>query len=698
MAENKPNLVIFGAGMTGRGHIAQLAFESGWNLTFIDKDIELISLLKNCEKYTVHLISDNPRDVEICGFNAIHTEDKGSVIEAIIHADLIITSVLPNNLSEVAPVLADGLRVRIKENNKPINVIACENMNEGSSVLWKLTSQYLSKDEQDQYGRVFGFPNSMVARVVPKADDPLYIIAEDYNEWTADINHRVGEVPFINGLEWVSNQEARLKRKLYIHNTGHAICAYLGAIKGYKFIHESARDEWVMSCVKKAIEESGRAVSREFGFDDLSISRYAQSLVDRLPKDALPDTIKRVVREPIRKLGLTDRFIGPLVLCEKYGLQRDGLCLGISAVLAGNIKDEEGKKLSQLVQKEGIIKTLSLISNWTPNLESGRRIEMFYNSLISHAFTAIKSPIYDVLGLGIVAVDDLIIVDNYPQPDSKMRGLGEVRQGGGLTGTALVAGARLGGKCAYAGMLGMDELSNWTVTELEREGVDCSLTLRSNDVKPYHAIIIVDITHHTRTIIFTDEGVKIRPKETIDEDYVSKSKVILIDQLGIDVMLHTTLLAKKLGIPTVADIEREDHPQTRELISNIDHLILSTSFAGKLTEKDDPAEQVKALHNGRACTAVTVGIKGCYYITKDDENTVNHQKAFKVQTVDTTGCGDVFHGAYAVGLAWGWDVQKCIKFASAVSALKATKAGGRAGIPDMQAVEAFLSSNPEMYD
>lgn len=323
---------------------------------------------------------------------------------------------------------------------------------------------------------------------------------------------------------------------------------------------------------------------------------------------------------------------------------------------------------------------------------------MSYLLLASNVLAIAKSPIYDVLGLGIVAVDDLIMVDNYPQPDSKMRGLGEIRQGGGLTGTALVAGARLGGKCAYAGMLGTDELSNWTVAELEREGVDCSLTLRSSDVKPYHAIIIVDINHHTRTIIFTDEGVKIRPKETIDEDYVSKAKVILIDQLGIDVMLHTTLLAKKLGVPTVADIEREDHPQTKELINHIDHLILSTSFAGKLTGKTDPIDQVKALHNGRACTAVTAGIKGCYYTTKADKEKVYHQRAFKVQTVDTTGCGDVFHGAYAVGIAWGWDVPKCIRFASAVSALKATKAGGRAGIPDLETVEKFLSGNPEMYD
>ena len=148
MAGNKPNLVIFGAGMTGRGHIAQLAFESGWDLTFIDKDSALVDLLKRYGKYVVHLISNNPRDVNISGFKVFHNEDKG-VIESIVGADMIITSVLPNNLADVAPLLADGLRARLKKNGKPINVIAAENMNDGSFMLLQFTSKYLSGFKKD---------------------------------------------------------------------------------------------------------------------------------------------------------------------------------------------------------------------------------------------------------------------------------------------------------------------------------------------------------------------------------------------------------------------------------------------------------------------------------------------------------------------------------------------------------------------
>jgi len=689
MAGSKPNLVIFGAGMTGRGHIAQLAFESGWNITFIDKNAELVMLLNDVGKYTVHLISDHPRDVIISDYKVIHTDDKNAIAGAILNSDMVITSVLPNNLADVAPLLAEGLKLRLTQIHKPLNIIAAENMNEGSSILWSFTSEYLTDEEKQRYGKDFGFPNSMVARVVPRASDPLFIIAEDYNEWTADINNRVGNALELNGLEWVENQEARLKRKLYLHNLGHAVCAYLGVIKGYKFIHESAQDEWILSQVNTAMIESGRAIGKEFGFDDAVIKAYIQSLIDRLPKDALPDSIDRVVREPIRKLGLNDRFIGPLALCEKYDISRDGICFGISAVLASNINDSEGKRLTNLINEKGIVETLSSISNYTPNAESIRRIEMSYNSIKSSA-------IYDVLGIGIVAVDDLLMVDNYPSADSKMRADKVVRQGGGLTGTALVASAKLGAKSGYGGILGKDELSNWTVSELEREGIDCSLTIRSGDVKPYHGLIIVDTTHHTRTIIFSDDGVMPRPIETIDESFVSKAKVILIDQLGIDVMLHTTLIAKKLGIPTVADIEREDHPKTRELLSQIDHLILSTSFAGKLTGTDDPAKQVEKLYNNdRTCTAVTAGIKGCWFITKGGK--IQHQPAFKVQTVDTTGCGDVFHGSYAACIAWGWEVPKCIEFASATAALKATRPGGRAGIPDKSTVERFLKENPVTY-
>ena len=299
---------------------------------------------------------------------------------------------------------------------------------------------------------------------------------------------------------------------------------------------------------------------------------------------------------------------------------------------------------------------------------------------------------WDVLGFGIVTVDDFLIVESYPSPDAKTPVLEQTRQGGGLTGTALVAASRLGAKCAYGGVLGEDELSEWTLSELEHEGIDCASVIREPDASLIHAIIVVDRTNHTRNIFFSEAGVEFRPSSRIDATLISQAKVLFVDHGEIESALHAVVLARKLGIPTVADIERNKHPQTSELIAQIDHLILSMGFACEYTGTDSPAKAVESLHKStrRSCTAVTAGKEGCWYISEEKEDYIQHQSAFEVDVVDTTGCGDVFHGAYAAGIAWDWDVSRCIRFAAATAAIKATKAGGRAGIPDRATVCQFL--------
>lgn len=305
------------------------------------------------------------------------------------------------------------------------------------------------------------------------------------------------------------------------------------------------------------------------------------------------------------------------------------------------------------------------------------------------------APRWDILSFGIVAVDDVLIVERYPPPNTKTPVVETSRQGGGLTGTALVAASRLGARCAYGGVLGDDELSTWTWAELEREGVDCAPVIRRSDARPYHSIIVVDRMHHTRTVFFSGAGAMPRPLAEIGAPLLSQARVLFIDHQGIEGMLHAALIAQTLGIPTVADIESDEHPQTDELMEHVEHLILSVSIAGRMTGKENPVEAVEHLHGSsqRACTAVTAGREGCWYMSAENPGRIQHHPAFEVQVVDTTGCGDVFHGAYAAGIAWGWGVSRCIRFASATAAIKATKTGGRAGIPDRATAVQFLERN-----
>jgi len=298
---------------------------------------------------------------------------------------------------------------------------------------------------------------------------------------------------------------------------------------------------------------------------------------------------------------------------------------------------------------------------------------------------------WDILGLGAVAVDDLIYVDHYPPADSKIRAQARQRQGGGLTGTALVTASRLGVKPAYFGILGDNELSRYTRQELEREGVDCSMVRIQEGAEPFHSTIIVVQPTAQRTVLSWAKGViPIQPVDLADE-LIAQCRVLFIDHTVVEAALRAIELAHRHSIPVVADIEAERHPRVTDLVSQIDHLILGVNFAQQFTGKEKPEDMVQALSaGGRTCSVVTAGDRGCWYA--EDEGKVNHFPAFQVQAVDTTGCGDVFHGAYAAGLAQGMPIEKIIEIASATAALKATQPGGRSGIPHWPAVQDFLQS------
>ena len=141
----------------------------------------------------------------------------------------------------------------------------------------------------------------------------------------------------------------------------------------------------------------------------------------------------------------------------------------------------------------------------------------------------------------------------------------------------------------------------------------------------------------------------------------------------------------------MGDIEPPLHPALSDVVAKIDHLIVGTELAAQVTGKGEPADMVTALSAGRACCVVTAGSCGAWYSVHG--GTVRHCPAFSVPVVDTTGCGDVFHGAYSACLARGMDSDRTVRVATAVAGLKASRPGGRAGIPDWPTLERFLGKH-----
>lgn len=300
---------------------------------------------------------------------------------------------------------------------------------------------------------------------------------------------------------------------------------------------------------------------------------------------------------------------------------------------------------------------------------------------------------WDVLGLGAVSVDDLVYVDHHPLPDSKMEIRRCERQGGGLVGTALVASTRLGARTAYCGVLDdEDELGRFTIHELEREQVDCTLVLHRRGARPFHSIIIIDNSTGQRSILYTGEGVCEVPPESITAEQVASCRVLLVDHTIGEAGLAAVDAARRHGIPVVADIEPNSNPRLPELLERVDHLIVGTEFGRQFTGEADPEAMVRALADRRVCCVVTAGRDGAWYAIEG--GTVRHFPAFAVRAVDTTGCGDVFHGAYAASIARAEAPERAILVATGAAGLKAMQRGGRAGIPHKGAVERFVAAQP----
>jgi sulfofructose kinase len=300
---------------------------------------------------------------------------------------------------------------------------------------------------------------------------------------------------------------------------------------------------------------------------------------------------------------------------------------------------------------------------------------------------------YDVLGLGCVAIDDFLFVPEYPAADAKVQVRRRERQCGGLTATALVAAARLGARCAFAGVLGADADSRFVTDTFEREGVDTTTTVRRPEARPIRSTIVVDESRQTRTIFYDLAGATGADALLPPDAVIRAARVLFVDHYGIEGMIRATRVALAAGRSVVADFERSDWPGFADLLGLVDHLIVAEGFAAKLTGCADAAAALDRLWTpARQVVVVTCGERGGFYRARD-EASVRRYAAFPVDVVDTTGCGDVFHGAYAATLARDLSLQERLRFSAAAAALKARHPGAQRGIPTQAAVEDFLKGN-----
>lgn len=382
--------VIFGAGNVGRGFLGQLFSESGYHVTFVDVDEPLIMALNEHHAYSIRLVeNERVNEVHVAPVNAIHSRQKEEVARALAGASLAATSVGARVLPAVAPLAAAGLHQRFQAGVvDPLNIIICENLKDAAQTFREMVAGHMPAEDAADFGSRVGFVDTVIGRMVPpptaemRAEDPRLIAVEPYKELPVDRKGFIGAIPEISGMEICDNFGAYTARKLYIHNCGHAVLAYLGFQRGHTYGYEALEDRRIRPWFERALAESAAGIVAEYGVEAAWLEKHAADLVRRFANRSLGDTIFRLGRDPLRKLAASDRLVGAARLAEKAGTIPEALSLGIAAGFAfQDPADSLALELQQRIAAHGLGPTLVAVSSIQPDEPLGLRVADHYQHL-----------------------------------------------------------------------------------------------------------------------------------------------------------------------------------------------------------------------------------------------------------------------------------------------------------------------------
>lgn len=374
--------IQFGAGNIGRGFIGAVLSEAGYHVVFADVNELVVNKINEDGKYTVAIMDTECTEQVITNISAVDSRSP-ELAKEIAQAQVVTTAVGLGILPRIAGALAAGIAERQAQGiTDYLNVIACENGLRASSQLKDHVYSHLS-DEQKAYADEYvAFPDCSVDRIVPpiKSENPIDVVVEKFYEWNVERASIKGELK-MEGMNLADNLIAYIERKLFTLNTGHAITAYLGNLKGLKTIADSIADEEIYTIVKAAMQESGEGLVAKYGFDHDAHFAYIDKIIGRFRNPHLQDDVTRVGREPLRKLSANDRLIKPTMTAIEHGFSTPNLVRGIGAALHyNNPEDPQSVQLQQAIAEVGVAKAFEQFSGVSADSELAAQVLAAYDS------------------------------------------------------------------------------------------------------------------------------------------------------------------------------------------------------------------------------------------------------------------------------------------------------------------------------
>ncbi len=298
------------------------------------------------------------------------------------------------------------------------------------------------------------------------------------------------------------------------------------------------------------------------------------------------------------------------------------------------------------------------------------------------------SPQFDLTGVGLNATDTLLLVSHFPAYAGKAPFETEILSPGGQVAGALVTGAKLGLRVKYIGTVGDDERGRVQLESLRASGIDLNSVEVRAGCSNQTAYIVIDQSTGERTVFWNrPDCLRLQP-ESITPDKISGSRMLLIDGHDTPAVEKAARLARGLGIPVAVDVDTIYHGFDR-VLESIDYLVASSEFPSQWTNERDPFRALQTIQDEYKIrvAAMTLGAHGA--LARLDGRFI-YSPAFVVNCVDTTGAGDVFHGAFCYAVLGGMGMGEALEFSNAMAALNCTRLGARGGIATLNEARALM--------
>jgi len=383
---SSPTAVHFGAGNIGRGFIGALLSDSGYHVIFADVVDKLIDALNEQHGYDIEIMDVERKTVHVSNVSGVNSKNPAALQQALVDCDLVTTAVGPAVLKIISKAIAGAVTARREAGKKDLNIIACENMTKASAHLRDEVLKHLTSEEDKKYlDAHVGFPSCAVDRIVPPVEAGKNILSvgvEAFFEWIVEEPAFKGPVPKIEGMKLTDNLVAYVQRKLFTLNCGHATTAYLGNLKGYNTVDEALKDKWIEKIVHDTMTEAGNALCKKHGFDKKEHAQYIDKIMNRFRNPHIKDDVKRVGRDPLRKLAPADRLVGPTKMAKELGLPFDNLLKAIAAALwYDNPEDKQSVEIRKKIEDGHLEDLIQDVLGWKKGTEDSKHVLEAYHEM-----------------------------------------------------------------------------------------------------------------------------------------------------------------------------------------------------------------------------------------------------------------------------------------------------------------------------